>query len=39
MLRLILAPARLIARLTLAARYWMALDYTWRLSWIKAERR
>ena len=37
-MRLIIAPARFVARLTLACRFWLLLNYTWHLSWAKAER-
>lgn len=29
---------RLISRLALAARYYLALGYSWHLAWIKAAR-
>jgi len=31
-------PMRAIARLALAAKFWLALDYSWHLAWIKSER-
>ncbi|MGE5621489.1 MAG: hypothetical protein ACM3VY_00535 [Candidatus Bathyarchaeota archaeon] len=34
----IAAPWRFAARLYLAVRFWLALNYSWRLSWAKAER-
>jgi len=37
-LRLIGAPMRLARRLALATRYYLALNYTWHLAWMKAER-
>lgn len=33
------AVLRPIRRLTLAVRYFLALDYSWRLAWAMAERR
>jgi len=36
--RLIAAPTRLARRLALATRYYLALNYTWHLAWMKAER-
>lgn len=31
-------PLQLAARATLALRYWLALDYSWHLAWVKAAR-
>jgi len=31
-------PLRTASRLWLAVRYWMALNYSWHLAWMKAER-
>jgi hypothetical protein len=31
-------PQRAANRLALACRYWLALDYSWHLAWIKSER-
>lgn len=31
-------PLRAMRRLALAGRYWLALDYSWHLAWIKSER-
>lgn len=36
--RCLKAIAKLIARFTLAVRYYTRLDYTWHLAWTKAER-
>lgn len=33
------AAGRFLARFCLAVRFWLALNYTWRLAWAKAERR
>ncbi len=35
-MRLIKWLVRLLARCVRAVRYWTALKYSWRLSWIKA---
>lgn len=32
------APLALVARASLAMRYWLALDYSWHLAWVKAAR-
>lgn len=37
-MRALTFPLRLISHTALAARYWMALDYSWHLSWVKAAR-
>lgn len=31
-------PLRVANRLALACRYWLALDYSWRMAWVKSER-
>ncbi len=37
-MRALTSPMRVIARLALAAKFWLALDYSWHLAWIKSER-
>lgn len=38
-MRLIHHIARAWRRLSLAFAFWLGLNYSWRLAWIKAERR
>lgn len=37
-MRALTAIARLISRASLAVRYFLALDYSWHLAWVKAAR-
>lgn len=37
-MRALTFPGRLVARGLLALRYWLALDYSWHLAWVKAAR-
>jgi len=37
-MRALTFPLRLVSRVGLAARYWLALDYSWHLAWVKAAR-
>lgn len=36
--RLIAAPHRFAARLWLASKFWLRLNYRWNVAWDKAER-
>lgn len=37
-MRALTFPLRAAGRIALAIKFWAALDYTWHLAWIKAER-